>query len=84
MLVASIETTEALLPDAEAAIFNDALPLTISEPVPACRAMTALPAVTGLSSFGAAAFCVVLAAYVVFAYPIMGLADQGAKALGLR
>ena len=46
--------------------------------------LSLLPAVTGLSSLGAAAFCVVLAAYVVFGYPIMGLADQGAKALGLR
>ena len=44
----------------------------------------ALPAITALSSFGAIAFARVLAAYVVFAFPIMGLADQGAEALGLR
>jgi len=60
--------------------------LYIQSPLEEARrgAAAALPAVTGLSSLGAAAFCVVLAAYVVFGYPIMGLADQGAKALGLR
>jgi hypothetical protein len=30
------------------------------------------------------AFCLVIAAYGVLANPIMGLADQGAEALGLR
>lgn len=44
----------------------------------------ALPAVTTFSSLGAIAFGLVMAAYVVFGYPIMGLADQGAEALGLR
>jgi NADH-quinone oxidoreductase subunit N len=44
----------------------------------------ALPAVTAFSSLGAIGFCLVLAAYVVFGYPIMSLADQGAEALGLR
>jgi hypothetical protein len=39
---------------------------------------------TSLSSFGAIVFGLVLAAYVVFGFPIMGLADQGAEALGLR
>jgi NADH-quinone oxidoreductase subunit N len=49
------------------------------------RGLTAaLPGMTALSSFGAVAFGVVLAAYVVFGFPIMGLADQGAEALGLR
>jgi NADH-quinone oxidoreductase subunit N len=43
-----------------------------------------LPAMTGFSSAGAAALCVVIAAYGVFGSPIMGLADQGAEALGLR
>ncbi|HET7338293.1 MAG TPA: proton-conducting transporter membrane subunit [Candidatus Dormibacteraeota bacterium] len=47
-------------------------------------AAAALPAVTALSSFGAIAFALVLAGYVVFGFPIMGLADQGAEALGLR
>jgi hypothetical protein len=40
--------------------------------------------VTAFSTLGAVAFCAVIAAYVVFGYPIMGLADQGAEALGLR
>jgi NADH-quinone oxidoreductase subunit N len=47
-------------------------------------AAAALPAMTSLSSFGAIVFGLVLAAYVVFGFPIMGLADQGAEALGLR
>ncbi|HEV2475126.1 MAG TPA: proton-conducting transporter membrane subunit, partial [Candidatus Dormibacteraeota bacterium] len=47
-------------------------------------AAAALPGMTALSSFGAVAFGLVLAAYVVFGFPIMGLADQGAEALGLR
>jgi len=60
--------------------------LYIQSPLEEARrgAAAALPAVTGLSSLGAAAFCVVIAAYVVFGFPIMGLADQGAEALGLR
>lgn len=44
----------------------------------------ALPGMTLLSSFGAVAFALVFAAYVVFGFPIMSLADQGAEALGLR
>src|SRR5207245_2051775 len=47
-------------------------------------AAAALPAVTALSTAGAVAFCVVIAAYGAFSYPILGLADQGAEALGLR
>lgn len=43
-----------------------------------------LPVVTTLSTVGAAALCLVIVAYGVFANPIMGLADQGAEALGLR
>jgi NADH-quinone oxidoreductase subunit N len=43
-----------------------------------------LPVVTTLSTFGAAALCGVIVFYGVFANPIMGLADQGAEALGLR
>jgi NADH-quinone oxidoreductase subunit N len=43
-----------------------------------------LPMVTTLSTAGAAALCAVIVAYGVFANPIMGLADQGAEALGLR
>jgi NADH-quinone oxidoreductase subunit N len=43
-----------------------------------------LPVVTTLSTFGAAALVGVIVFYGVFANPIMGLADQGAEALGLR
>jgi NADH-quinone oxidoreductase subunit N len=48
------------------------------------RGAMVLPVVTALSTIGAAALCTVIVAYGVFAYPIMGLADQGAEALGLR
>jgi NADH-quinone oxidoreductase subunit N len=44
----------------------------------------ALPAVTWLSTAGAVLFCVVIAGYGALGNPIMGLADQGAEALGLR
>jgi NADH-quinone oxidoreductase subunit N len=44
----------------------------------------ALPALTGLSTAGAVALFVVIAAYGVFGNPIFGLAFQGAEALGLR
>jgi NADH-quinone oxidoreductase subunit N len=47
-------------------------------------AAAALPALTALSTAGAVAFCVLVAAYGVFGFPIMGLANQGAEALGLR
>lgn len=43
-----------------------------------------LPAWTRFSTAGAVALCVVIAAYGVFGSPILGLADQGAEALGLR
>jgi NADH-quinone oxidoreductase subunit N len=48
------------------------------------RGTMILPVLTRLSTAGAVALCVVIAAYGVFANPIMGLADQGAEALGLR
>ena len=44
----------------------------------------ALPALTALSTAGAVAFSLAIAGYGVFGFPIMGLADQGAEALGLR
>jgi NADH:ubiquinone oxidoreductase subunit 2 (subunit N) len=44
----------------------------------------ALPAVTAFSTAGVVAFCLVIAVYGLFSYPIFGLADQGAEALGLR
>ena len=60
--------------------------LYIQSPVEETRrgAVAALPGVTMLSTAGAVAFCVVIAAYGVLANPILGLADQGAEALGLR
>jgi NADH-quinone oxidoreductase subunit N len=58
--------------------------LYIQSPLEELRRGSALPAVTVLSTAGAVAFCVVVAGYGIFGYPIMGLADQGAEALGLR
>lgn len=43
-----------------------------------------LPVLTRLSTYGAVAVCVVIAGYGLFGNPILGLADQGAEALGLR
>jgi NADH-quinone oxidoreductase subunit N len=45
---------------------------------------SALPALTALSSAGALALCVVMAAYGLLGSPILGLADQGAEALGFK
>jgi NADH-quinone oxidoreductase subunit N len=45
---------------------------------------SALPAVSRLSTAGAFFFCVVIASYGLLSTPILGLADQGAEALGLR
>ena len=47
-------------------------------------ALGALPALTGFSSLAAIVFCLVIAGYGLLGNPIMGLADQGAEALGLR
>ena len=47
-------------------------------------AVSALPAVTLISSLGAVTLGCVIVAYGLFGSPIMGLADQGAEALGLR
>jgi NADH-quinone oxidoreductase subunit N len=44
----------------------------------------ALPTLTSVSAAGAVALCAVIAAYGIFGNPILGLADQGAEALGLR
>src|SRR5207245_1201990 len=69
-----------------AAVLGALRVLYIQSPLEESRrgAAAALPAVTALSTAGAVAFCIVIAAYGVFGYPIMGLADQGAEALGLR
>jgi NADH-quinone oxidoreductase subunit N len=48
------------------------------------RGPSALPAVGGFSTLAAVAFCFVIAGYGVLSNPILGLADQGAEALGLR
>ncbi len=58
--------------------------LYIQSPVEDRRGTTALPGLTALSTAGAVALCIVIAAYGLFANPIMGLADQGAEALGVR
>ena len=60
--------------------------LYIQSPIEEARrgAVAALPAVTAFSTAGAVVFCVLIAGYGVFGYPILGLADQGAEALGLR
>lgn len=47
-------------------------------------ALGPLPVLTSFSSAAAVLFCIVIAGYGVLANPIMGLADQGAEALGLR
>ncbi|HKV87203.1 MAG TPA: proton-conducting transporter membrane subunit [Candidatus Dormibacteraeota bacterium] len=47
-------------------------------------AAAALPVVTALSTAGVIAFSVVVTIYGFMGYPIMGLANQGAEALGLR
>jgi len=69
-----------------AAVIGTLRVLYIQSPLEEARrgAAAALPAVTGLSTAGAVVFCVVIAAYGVFGNPILGLADQGAEALGLR
>ena len=56
----------------------------VQSPPEEARRTTKLPVLSGLSSFGAVAFCVVIAVYGIFSSPILGLADQGAEALGLR
>jgi hypothetical protein len=58
----------------------------IQSPIDEARrgAAMALPAVTAFSTAGGVVFCVVVGAYGLFGFPIMGLATQGAEALGLR
>jgi NADH-quinone oxidoreductase subunit N len=56
----------------------------LQSPLEEARRGSALPVLTRLSSAGAVAFCAVIGAYGVFASPILGLATQGAEALGLR
>ena len=56
----------------------------IQGPLEEARRASRLPVLTRLSSIGVVTFCVVIAAYGILASPILGLADQGAEALGLR
>jgi NADH-quinone oxidoreductase subunit N len=56
----------------------------LQSPLEEARRGSALPVLTRLSSIGAVVFCVVIGGYGVFASPILGLATQGAEALGLR
>ena len=56
----------------------------IQSPQEEGRRGVTLPVWTRFSTAGAVALCVVIAAYGVFGSPILGLAYQGAEALGLR
>jgi NADH-quinone oxidoreductase subunit N len=56
----------------------------VQSPLDEARRGSALPVLTRLSTAGAVALCVVIAVYGIFSSPILGLADQGAEALGLR
>ena len=56
----------------------------INSPLEEARRGSALPVLTRLSTLGAVVFCGVIAGYGLFSSPILGLADQGAEALGLR
>jgi len=69
-----------------AAVIGTLRVLYIQSPVDEARrpAAAALPAVTALSTAGAVVFCVLVAGYGLLGNPILGLADQGAEALGLR
>jgi NADH-quinone oxidoreductase subunit N len=60
--------------------------LYIQSPIDEARrgAAAALPGVTLLSTAGALVFCVLIAGYGLLGNPILGLAEQGAEALGLR
>ena len=56
----------------------------LQSPLEEARRGAALPVITRLSSVGAVAFCLAIAAYGLLSNPILGLANQGAEALGLR
>jgi NADH-quinone oxidoreductase subunit N len=56
----------------------------LQSPLDESRRTSRLPLLTRLSTFGAVALCVVIAAYGFLSNPILGLANQGAEALGLR
>jgi NADH-quinone oxidoreductase subunit N len=56
----------------------------LQSPLEEARRGAPLPVLTRLSTLGAVAFCLVVVAYGLLSSPILGLADQGAEALGLR
>jgi NADH-quinone oxidoreductase subunit N len=56
----------------------------VHSPLEEARRGSPLPVLTRLSTFGAVVFCAVIAGYGLFSSPILGLANQGAEALGLR
>jgi NADH-quinone oxidoreductase subunit N len=56
----------------------------IQSPQEEARRASGLPSLTRFSTAGAVALCVGIAGYGVFGSPILGLAYQGAEALGLR
>jgi NADH-quinone oxidoreductase subunit N len=68
-----------------AAVLGTLRVIYIQSPAEERRAAgTSIPAWTRFSTAGAVALSLVIAGYGVFGSPILGLADQGAKALGLR
>jgi NADH-quinone oxidoreductase subunit N len=58
--------------------------LYLQSPLEESRRGMPLPAWSRFSAAGAVAMCGVLAAYGLFANPILSLADQGARGLGLK
>ncbi len=58
--------------------------LYLQSPLEESRRGMPLPAWTRFSAAGAVAMCGVLAGYGLLANPILGLADQGARGLGLK
>src|SRR5947209_18965080 len=69
-----------------AAVVGTLRVLYIQSPLEESRrgAAAALPTMTAFSTAGGLAFCVLIAGYGLLGLPILGLADQGAEALGLR
>lgn len=69
-----------------AAVIGTLRVLYIQNPLEEARraAALALPAATAFSTGAAIVFCLLIAVYGIFGNPILGLADQGAEALGLR
>jgi len=58
--------------------------LYLQNPIEETRRGAPLPVWTRFSAAGAVALCALIAAYSLFASPILSLADQGAEGLGLR